>query len=126
MFKDIDISQDFIKSFKEQRHATALEKGLHVNVLSQSWWPTYPDKQVPPPHPLPPTSSLCLFPRGAPRFYLSYTFLPILMLGYSTGRHGQGIGKFQGVLVEEAERTEINVETCLGTLYSECQFSKCL
>jgi cullin-4 len=51
MFKDIDISQDFIKSFKDQRHATTLEKGLHVNVLSQSWWPTYPDKQV---RPLPP------------------------------------------------------------------------
>ena len=46
MFKDIDISQDFIKSFKDQRHTTLLERGLHVNVLSQSWWPTYPDKQV--------------------------------------------------------------------------------
>ena len=54
MFKDIDISQDFIKSFKDQRHATTLEKGLHVNVLSQSWWPTYPDKQVRP-FPLPDT-----------------------------------------------------------------------
>lgn len=46
MFKDIDISQDFIKSFKEQRHASQVERNLHVNVLSQSWWPTYPEKEV--------------------------------------------------------------------------------
>ena len=46
MFKDIDISQDFIKSFKEQRHASQIERNLHVNVLSQSWWPTYPEKEV--------------------------------------------------------------------------------
>jgi cullin 4 len=46
MFKDIDISQDFIKSFKEQRHATLIERNLHVNVLSQSWWPTYAEKEV--------------------------------------------------------------------------------
>jgi len=46
MFKDIDVSQDFIKSFKEQRHASQVEKNLHVNVLSQSWWPTYPEKEV--------------------------------------------------------------------------------
>ena len=46
MFKDIDISQDFIKSFKEQRHASQIERNLHVNVLSQSWWPTYSEKEV--------------------------------------------------------------------------------
>jgi cullin 4 len=46
MFKDIDVSQDFIKSFKEQRHASQVERNLHVNVLSQSWWPTYPEKEV--------------------------------------------------------------------------------
>lgn len=46
MFKDIDISQDFMKSFKEQRHASQIERSLHVNVLSQSWWPTYPEKEV--------------------------------------------------------------------------------
>ena len=46
MFKDIDVSQDFMKSFKEQRHATQIERNLHVNVLSQSWWPTYPEKNV--------------------------------------------------------------------------------
>ena len=23
-----------------------IERTLHVNVLSQSWWPTYPEKQV--------------------------------------------------------------------------------
>ena len=46
MFKDIDVSQDFIKSFKDQRHASQVERNLHVNVLSQSWWPTYPEKEV--------------------------------------------------------------------------------
>jgi hypothetical protein len=46
MFKDIDVSQDFMKSFKEQRHATQIERNLHVYVLSQSWWPTYLEKQV--------------------------------------------------------------------------------
>lgn len=46
MFKDIDVSQDFIKSFKDQRHASQIERNLHVNVLSQSWWPTYPEKEV--------------------------------------------------------------------------------
>ena len=46
MFKDIDVSQDFIKSFKDQRHASQIERNLHVNVLSQSWWPTYTEKEV--------------------------------------------------------------------------------
>jgi cullin 4 len=46
MFKDIDVSQGFIKSFKDQRHASQIERTLNVNVLSQSWWPTYPEKQV--------------------------------------------------------------------------------
>jgi cullin 4 len=46
MFKDIDVSQDFMKSFKDQRHASTIERNLHVNVLSQSWWPTYPEKEV--------------------------------------------------------------------------------
>src|SRR5271155_4357467 len=46
MFKDIDVSQDFMKSFKDQRHASLIERNLHVNVLSQSWWPTYPEKEV--------------------------------------------------------------------------------
>jgi hypothetical protein len=73
MFKDIDVSQDFIKSFKEQRHATTLEKGLHVNVLSQSWWPTYPDKQVLSP----------IIP--APFSYFSVA-LPFLVPPFSAGR----------------------------------------
>lgn len=46
MFTDIDVSGDFMKSFKEQRHATVIERNLHVNVLSQSWWPTYPEREV--------------------------------------------------------------------------------
>jgi cullin 4 len=46
MFTDIDISGDFMKSFKEQRHASQIERNLHVNVLSQSWWPTYPEREV--------------------------------------------------------------------------------
>lgn len=46
MFKDIDVSQDFMKSFKDQRHASTLERNLHVNVLQQTWWPTYLEKEV--------------------------------------------------------------------------------
>jgi hypothetical protein len=46
MFTDIDVSGDFMKSFKDQRHASQIERNLHVNVLSQSWWPTYPEREV--------------------------------------------------------------------------------
>ena len=42
----MDLSNDMNKSFKEQRHATAVEKNLHVNVLSQAFWPTYLEKDV--------------------------------------------------------------------------------
>jgi hypothetical protein len=79
MFKDIDISQDFIKSFKDQRHATTLEKGLHVNVLSQSWWPTYPDKQV---RPLPPARDYP--PSPVPLWQYPPLSLSILCPPYST------------------------------------------
>lgn len=46
MFKDVDLSADMNKHFREQRHATLVEKNLHVNVLSQTFWPTYPEKEV--------------------------------------------------------------------------------
>ena len=42
----MDLSNDMNKSFKEQRPATVVEKNLHVNVLSQTFWPTYPEKDV--------------------------------------------------------------------------------
>jgi cullin-4 len=45
MFKDVDTSQGFMKSFRE-RPASQMERSLHVNVLSQSCWPTYPEKTV--------------------------------------------------------------------------------
>jgi cullin-4 len=46
MFKDIATAQDLMKGFKDQRHASQIEQNLHVNVLTQTYWPTYPDKAV--------------------------------------------------------------------------------
>ncbi|GAO52034.1 hypothetical protein G7K_6122-t1 [Saitoella complicata NRRL Y-17804] len=48
MFKDIDVSKDFILSYKETKHVQDKSSSaeLYVNVLSQAFWPTYPDVNV--------------------------------------------------------------------------------
>lgn len=46
MFKDTEISKDFMASFKNSKYsAAAREAGidLYVNALSQAFWPSYPD-----------------------------------------------------------------------------------
>ncbi|KAK9477682.1 Cullin family-domain-containing protein [Lipomyces japonicus] len=46
MFKDMAISKDMMRAFKESKHATDHNVELSVNVLSQAEWPTYPDVPV--------------------------------------------------------------------------------
>ncbi|KAK7207098.1 Cullin family-domain-containing protein [Myxozyma melibiosi] len=45
MFRDTEISRDFMASFKNSKYSTAKETGidLYVNALSQAFWPYYPD-----------------------------------------------------------------------------------
>ncbi|EEB06499.1 Cullin 4 [Schizosaccharomyces japonicus yFS275] len=46
MFKDVDFSKDFSKSFKESKFGRSLHYDLFVNVLSLAYWPTYPDTTI--------------------------------------------------------------------------------
>ena len=49
MFKDIEISRDFMTAFNSNTRIKATLKGfeLYVNILTASFWPTYlPDKIV--------------------------------------------------------------------------------
>ncbi|KAK9471904.1 Cullin family-domain-containing protein [Dipodascopsis tothii] len=52
MFKDIELSKDFMGSYKQTKYGREGEGegeapiDLYVNVLSQAFWPTYPDVPV--------------------------------------------------------------------------------
>lgn len=49
MFKDMDLSRDFMKSFAESskyRRGIHDNIELHVSVLTQGYWPTYPPTQL--------------------------------------------------------------------------------
>ena len=47
MFKDIDISKDFMGSFKETKFGQECQTGdLYVTVLSQAFWPTYSEVEA--------------------------------------------------------------------------------
>ncbi|KAK9454522.1 Cullin family-domain-containing protein [Dipodascopsis uninucleata] len=49
MFKDIEISKDFMASFKDSKHSSSRREGgidLFVNALSQAFWPSYPDVRL--------------------------------------------------------------------------------
>ncbi|KAK9238854.1 Cullin family-domain-containing protein [Lipomyces kononenkoae] len=54
MFKDIELSKDFMTSFKNSKYVSNKNDGgidLYVNALSQAFWPSYPDVPlVLPPH----------------------------------------------------------------------------
>ncbi|KAK9334151.1 Cullin family-domain-containing protein [Lipomyces starkeyi] len=54
MFKDIELSKDFMTSFKNSKYVTNKNDGgidLYVNALSQAFWPSYPDVPlILPPH----------------------------------------------------------------------------
>eukprot|EP00241_Pyramimonas_parkeae_P003213 CAMPEP_0114239402 /NCGR_PEP_ID=MMETSP0058-20121206/8441_1 /TAXON_ID=36894 /ORGANISM="Pyramimonas parkeae, CCMP726" /LENGTH=764 /DNA_ID=CAMNT_0001351581 /DNA_START=97 /DNA_END=2391 /DNA_ORIENTATION=+ len=49
MFKDIDLSRDFMTGFRQCAHASAkLPQGIEmsIHVLTQGYWPTYPPMEV--------------------------------------------------------------------------------
>jgi hypothetical protein len=48
MFKDIDLSKESVKAFKLTKIGAekARERDLHVNILSQAAWPSYPETRV--------------------------------------------------------------------------------
>lgn len=48
MFKDMDLSKESVKAFKLSKIGTekSREHDLHVNILSQAAWPTYPEVPV--------------------------------------------------------------------------------
>lgn len=53
MFKDMDLSKESVKAFKLSKLGTekALQHDIHVSILSQAAWPTYPEVPVNiPPH----------------------------------------------------------------------------
>lgn len=45
MFNDVDISKDFMSSFKQTKHSSE-GIDLYANVLSQAFWPNFPEAQV--------------------------------------------------------------------------------
>jgi len=48
MFKDMDLSKESVKAFKLTKIGAekARERDLHVNILSQAAWPSYPETHV--------------------------------------------------------------------------------
>ncbi|EPY52724.1 Cullin 4 [Schizosaccharomyces cryophilus OY26] len=46
MFKDINLSKEFSSSFKQSKLSKNLHRDLYVNVLSQAYWPSYPEGHV--------------------------------------------------------------------------------
>ncbi|EPX72697.1 Cullin 4 [Schizosaccharomyces octosporus yFS286] len=46
MFKDINLSKEFSSSFQQSKLSKNLHRDLYVNVLSQAYWPAYPEGHV--------------------------------------------------------------------------------
>lgn len=53
MFKDIDLSRDFMTSFRQSKQSDQLAKSeqlrsieMNMHVLTQGYWPTYPPIEV--------------------------------------------------------------------------------
>ncbi|KAA0202176.1 hypothetical protein HAZT_HAZT006072 [Hyalella azteca] len=48
MFKDMELSKDFMLSFKQNtaRHNTNLSMELSVSILTHGFWPSYPDSEL--------------------------------------------------------------------------------
>ncbi|KAK9451569.1 Cullin family-domain-containing protein [Limtongia smithiae] len=49
MFQDVEVSKDFVASFKNSKYSTSSSEGgidLYVNALSQAFWPSYPDVKI--------------------------------------------------------------------------------
>ncbi|WBW74419.1 cullin 4 [Schizosaccharomyces osmophilus] len=46
MFRDINLSKEFSSSFQQSKLSKNLHRDLYVNVLSQAYWPAYPEGHV--------------------------------------------------------------------------------
>ncbi|CAB16383.1 Cullin-4 [Schizosaccharomyces pombe] len=46
MFRDVNISKEFTSSFRHSKAAHNLHRDLYVNVLSQAYWPSYPESHI--------------------------------------------------------------------------------